>query len=295
MYSSSSFMSASISPAGRFQFSWLKAKSVRTPTPAWRQPSTTSRTAFIPAWWPSGRGSERPWAQRPLPSMMMAMWPGTAPCTRSRCSRSLLMGSDFQNLRFFGMDESVDELDMLVGELLYILLGVPFVVLRDLFQLLDAGERVGAGMPDCDPSFLPQLVDHLDQILPAFLRQGGQRHPDQVSLGGRVESQIGVSDSLLDGLAKRFVEGLNREQAGLGSVDHRDLIQRYVAPVGLDSNDIEQRGARLAAADGGELPLGALHRLVHQLAAVFGEFRYSAHRTMVPTRSPWRTRVMAPG
>src|SRR5215213_1468904 len=186
MYSSSSFMSASISPAGRFQFSWLNAKSVRTPTPAWRQPSTTSRTAFIPAWWPSGRGSERPWAQRPLPSMMMAMWPGTAPCTRSRCSRSLLMGSDFQNLRFFGMDESVDELDMLVGELLYILLGVPFIVLRDLFQFLDARERVGAGMPHCDSSFLPQLVDHLYEILAAFLRQSGQRHPDQVSLGGRI-------------------------------------------------------------------------------------------------------------
>src|SRR4051794_31878389 len=206
MYSSSSFISASISPTGRFQFSWLNAKRVSTPTPAWRQPSTTSRTAFIPAWWPSGRGSERPLAQRPLPSMMMAMWPGTAPCTRSRCSRSLLMGSDFQDLRFFGMDESVDQLDMLVGELLDFLLSVPLVVLGDLFQLLDAGERVGAGMPHCDPPFFAQLVDHLDQILPAFLREGGQRDPDQVSLGGRIEPQIGVPDSLLDGLAQRFVE-----------------------------------------------------------------------------------------
>ena len=34
MYASSSFISASISPPGRFQFSWLNAKSVRTPTPA---------------------------------------------------------------------------------------------------------------------------------------------------------------------------------------------------------------------------------------------------------------------
>ena len=84
MYSSSSFISASISPAGRCQFSWLKANSVSTPTPASRQPSTTSRTAFMPAWCPSGRGSERPLAQRPLPSMMMAMWAGTAPWTRSR-------------------------------------------------------------------------------------------------------------------------------------------------------------------------------------------------------------------
>ncbi len=42
-------MSASISPAGRCQFSWLKAKSVRTPTPASRHPSTTSRTEPMPA------------------------------------------------------------------------------------------------------------------------------------------------------------------------------------------------------------------------------------------------------
>jgi hypothetical protein len=49
MYSSSSFIRASISPAGRFQFSWLKANRVSTPTPACKHPSTTSRTAFMPA------------------------------------------------------------------------------------------------------------------------------------------------------------------------------------------------------------------------------------------------------
>ena len=42
-------MSASISPAGRCQFSWLKANSVSTETPASRQPSTTSRTELMPA------------------------------------------------------------------------------------------------------------------------------------------------------------------------------------------------------------------------------------------------------
>src|SRR5215204_5565831 len=136
MYSSNSFINASISPAGRFQFSWLKANSVSTPTPASRQPSTTSRTDFMPAWCPSGRGRARPLAQRPLPSMMMATWPGTAPCTRSCWSRLVLIGSDFQDLSLFGVNEPFNLLDVLVGVFLNFLLGARFIVLGDLLQLL---------------------------------------------------------------------------------------------------------------------------------------------------------------
>src|SRR5256886_295708 len=59
MYSSSSRISAEISVAGRCQFSSEKANSVSTSTPASSAPSTASRTAFIPARWPSGRGRLR--------------------------------------------------------------------------------------------------------------------------------------------------------------------------------------------------------------------------------------------
>ena len=72
MYSSSSRIRAEISLAGRCQFSSEKANSVSTSTPASRQPSTTSRTAFIPSRWPKGRGRWRSCAQRPLPSMITA-------------------------------------------------------------------------------------------------------------------------------------------------------------------------------------------------------------------------------
>src|SRR4051795_8649476 len=104
--------------------------------------------------------------------MMMAMWPGTAPCTRSRCSRSLLIRSDFQDLRFLRMNQPIDLLDVLVGELLDLLFGVPLVVFGDLLELLDTGQRVGPGVPHRNAPFLTQLMYHFHQIPTTFLRQG---------------------------------------------------------------------------------------------------------------------------
>ncbi len=75
-YSSSSCIRASISSAGRCQFSWLNANRERTSTPASRHPATHSRTEAIPAWWPAERESPRWRAQRPFPSMITAMCRG---------------------------------------------------------------------------------------------------------------------------------------------------------------------------------------------------------------------------
>jgi len=75
-------LSAEISVGGRCQFSSENANNVSTSTPASMAPSTISRTAFIPARCPNGRGRLRSRAQRPLPSMMMATWRGAAPFRR---------------------------------------------------------------------------------------------------------------------------------------------------------------------------------------------------------------------
>src|SRR5688500_6235086 len=97
-------------------------------------------------------------------------------------------------------------------------------------------------------------------------------------------------------MGERLVERLNGEEPRLRGGHHRHLVERHMGAVGFHPNDVEQRGAGLAASDRGELPFGALDRLVHQLPAVLGEFGDGAHRTMVPTPwSPSRTRLMAPG
>src|ERR1700722_1136366 len=46
-------------------------------TPDWIAASTVRRTARDPSRCPAIRGRPRDLAQRPLPSMMMATWPGT--------------------------------------------------------------------------------------------------------------------------------------------------------------------------------------------------------------------------
>src|SRR5215472_8090571 len=66
-----------ISVLGRCQFSAEKAYRVRYSTFNSPQPSTHSRTACAPASWPLMRGNPRDLAQRPLPSMMIAIWRGT--------------------------------------------------------------------------------------------------------------------------------------------------------------------------------------------------------------------------
>jgi hypothetical protein len=70
-------MSSFTSASGRLQFSQEKAKSVRRFRPRSFAARTTVRTASTPLRWPSARGSPRRVAQRPLPSMMMATWPGS--------------------------------------------------------------------------------------------------------------------------------------------------------------------------------------------------------------------------
>ena len=66
----------STSSAGRVQFSVEKANSVSTGMPSSPAPRTTRRTASAPRRWPATRGRPRAFAQRPLPSMMMATWWG---------------------------------------------------------------------------------------------------------------------------------------------------------------------------------------------------------------------------
>src|SRR3989442_6547800 len=162
MYSSSRLIRAEISVGGRCQFSSEKANSVSTSTPASIAPSTTSRTAFMPARCPRGRGRCRSSAQRPLPSMMMATWRGTAPASRICARRSSPM-SDLHDLRLFGFDQLFHELHMVVVELLRVFLGVLLVVLGDVLGLLDPVDRFGAGAAHADAPFLGELVHDLHQ------------------------------------------------------------------------------------------------------------------------------------
>src|SRR5713101_5794022 len=294
MYSSSRSIRAEISVGGRCQFSSENANSVSTSTPASIAPSTTSRTAVIPARCPSGRGRCRSRAQRPLPSMMMATWRGTAPPSRIFARRSSPT-SDLHDLRLFGFDQLFHELQMVVMQLLHVLLGVLLVVLGDVLGLLDPGDRLGAGTPHAHAPFLGELVHDLHQLLAALLRERRQGNADEVAVVGGREPEIGGQDRFLHGLEEALIPGLDGQELGLRGGDARHLVEGHLVAVGLDAHEVEQRRGGLPRADGSELALHRLHRLVHCLLRLLEVLRERGHRKIVPTRSLASTLAVAPG
>src|SRR5882724_1902882 len=298
MYSSSSCIRAEISVTGRCQFSSEKANKVSTSSPASSPPSTTSRTAFMPARWPSGRGRLRSRAQRPLPSMMTATCRGTAPLRRIWESRSSAI-SDLHDLRFLRLHRLVHLSQMIVVQLLNVLFGVLLLVLGDVLGLLDLADRLGARVADRHPALFGELVHDLHQLPPPLFVERGERDADEVAVVGGGESQIGREDRLLDRFEEALVPRLDGQELRLGRRHAGHLVERHLAAVGVHAHQVQQRGRRLAGADGGELALHRFDGFVHRVLRLFDVVRERcggrAHWTMVPTRSPARTLAVAPG
>src|ERR1700752_2909014 len=104
------------------------------------------------------RGNPRAFAQRPLPSMMMATWRGTAPPSdASPILTAVEIGwftSDLHDLFFFGGESVVDLLHVLVGELLHLVMQPAMLVLGDLavfFLLLQRFHPVAPDVAHGDP------------------------------------------------------------------------------------------------------------------------------------------------
>ena len=122
MYSSSSFISASISPAGRCQFSWLKANSVSTLDPGLQAALDHLAHRLHP-----GVVAQRTGERAALGPAAIAVHDdgdvaGNRPVHSQPLQQVVAHPSDFHDLRFFGVDQPVDLLDVLVGELLDVLL-----------------------------------------------------------------------------------------------------------------------------------------------------------------------------
>src|SRR4051794_14162969 len=248
--------------------------------------STASRsralTVSAPAWWPARTGTPRAWAQRPLPSVMMATYRGSVMTVRERASvrakrfePARSRRSNLQDLRFLALEVRVQLGDALVGDLLQLGLGAALLVLADLAllaQLAQVVHDVAADVADLDPALLRDVVRDLDELLAALLGQRRDRQADEVAVVRRVEPQVGVADRLLDRLDRARIEGLHREQLRLGRVDRRQLLERRRRAVVLDVDAVEERRRRAAGAHGPELRLRRLHRLAHPTPRVGQQF-----------------------
>src|SRR5712691_3371540 len=129
--------------------------------------------------------------------------------------------------------------------------------------------------------------------------RGGERNPDEVTVVGGGEAQIGREDRLFDRLEEALVPRLDGQELRLGRRHAGDLVERHLAAVGVHAHQIQQRRRRLSRADGGELALHRFYGFVHRVLRLFDVVRERcggrAHWTMVPTRSPARTLAVAPG
>src|SRR5690606_7546047 len=109
---------------------------------------TVRRSASTPARWPAARGRPRALAQRPLPSMMIAIWAGFTmrplsgePLARERLAgaprpKAALPRSNLQYLGFLLGQQDVDGGDGLVRHLLDALVLDARIVLADVAVLL---------------------------------------------------------------------------------------------------------------------------------------------------------------
>src|SRR5580765_608144 len=255
-----SCISAPTSLCGRFQFSLENANSVSASTPRRRQNSTAARTAFWPSRWPRLRGRRRRSAQRPLPSMTIAMWRGM----RGADSASIELHR--HQLVFLELDDAVDVLDELVGELLDIVFGARVLVLGDLLfleELLDVMERVATHVAHGDLRVLAFVRDVLGKLLAALLRQRRQVDADHVADRRRREAEIGGEDRLLDRADHGLLIRRDRDRARVGDRDVRDLHHRRVVAVVAHLERLDQRGRRAAGAKALQLVLERIDALLH--------------------------------
>src|SRR5215207_4171158 len=176
-------------------------------------------TVSAPASWPAATDRPRCLAQRPLPSVMMA----TYEALTGRGS------SHLEDLVFLALEQGVELLGLLVGELLQRLLGAVLVVgagLARVAQLAQVVQRVTADVADRDLALLGEPADHLHELLAPLLGELGDLQADDVAVVVRRQADVGLEDRPLDRLDGVLVVRLDGEQARLGGGDGRELLER---------------------------------------------------------------------
>src|SRR6185295_8335708 len=144
---------------------------VRYLTPSSPQARTIFLVALVPSLWPMTRGSMRFLAQRPLPSMIIAMCWGV----------SGIRDSDGKDVLFLLGDQLVHVGDVLVGQgldLVQLALEGVLAQVLVLGGLLDAIVLVATDVADGDLALFADLAGLLGQLLAAVAGQDRHVEPD---------------------------------------------------------------------------------------------------------------------
>src|SRR5215469_5406014 len=264
----------------------------------------TRLIAWTPARWPNECGRLRLRAQRPLPSMMMPMCfgpasdgAGTMDTEGAGCAA--LTASDLHHLGLLALADGVDAGGVGVGDLLELIAGALGLVLGDLagpLTLVDLLQLLAAHVADGHARLLRALLDHLHVLAATLLGERRDGHPDHLAVVGRVETDPGVPDGLLDRAHLAPVVDLDDEHPRLGRGDLGELVQRGRGAVVRHVDPLDQHRIGAARSDRLQLLLQVLDGLVHPCLGLF-EDPVRAHAptpTSVPMGSPQTTRSMLP-
>src|SRR2546421_7247125 len=123
------------------------------------------------------------------------------PCLSTATGFGARSGSDLEDLRLFALEQLVDLLRVVVRELLDALLRAVLLVFADLAlvdKFLEVVDRVAADVAHGDASLLGHPAHDLDELFASLLRELRDRQPDQLSVIGRRQAEIGLLDRALD-------------------------------------------------------------------------------------------------
>src|SRR5436190_8002810 len=236
--------------------------------------------------------------------MMIATVRASSPrCSSSTARESgVCSPSDLEDLGFLALQQLIDLLRVVVGELLDALLRAVLLVLADLAlvdELLEVVDRVAADVAHCDAPLLGHPAHDLDELLAALLRELRDRQPNQLAVVRGRQAEVGFLNRPLDRAQRAWVERLDGDHPRLGRVDRGELLERRLLAVVVDLDAVEERRRRAARAQRRELGLRGLDGLVHPPLCVLNEIvdRHGDQgvETIVPTRSPSTTLRMFPG
>src|SRR5579859_3377291 len=169
----------------------------------------TNKLAMITAPQPSptriAARRSRP-AREVLGSALVAGAGASVTAGRDRCPASratapvadrVEVSSDLEQLGFLGLDDVLDGVGVLRGQLVELSLGTMHVVLADLAVLGELVERilrVPSDRADRHLRLFTLVLGDLDQIAAALLGELREHDPDDLPVVGRVDAEVAVAE-----------------------------------------------------------------------------------------------------
>jgi hypothetical protein len=136
-------------------------------------------------------------------------------------------------------------------------------------------------------------MGNLGQLAAALGGELGDRHPDRLALGDRVEAEAGIADRLVDRPGEGAVPDLDQKHPRLGRRNGADLVQRHRRAIGLDGDRLEQADRCPAGAQAGKFVLedfdSAMHPALQLLEIDGGGLCHDMNSLSRPSPGPRRS------